>query len=117
MAQNLVESVLEKMGLKPPSCERRLLEAALSDAKYVKDEEITLADVQPGASVLVLSIGGDDALRQRLLDLGFIPNTRVKVLRCSPHGDPVAYRLRGVTYALRKREASVIKVVKAGDGQ
>ncbi|OPY57835.1 MAG: FeoA domain protein [Pelotomaculum sp. PtaU1.Bin035] len=48
--------------------------------------------------------------RRRLLDLGFIYDTKVEVLRKSPSGDPVAYEIRGAVIALRSEEASKILV-------
>jgi ferrous iron transport protein A len=48
--------------------------------------------------------------RRRLLDLGLIHDTVVKVLRKSPLGDPVAYEIRGAVIAFRSEEASKILV-------
>jgi len=48
--------------------------------------------------------------RRRLLDLGLLPGTFVEAAMTSPSGDPVAYRVRGATIALRRSQAEQIKV-------
>jgi len=48
--------------------------------------------------------------RRRLLDLGLIPGTEVEAEMSSPSGDPVGYRIRGATIALRKEQADMVYV-------
>jgi len=52
---------------------------------------------------------------RRLLDLGFIPSTRVRTLRRAPLGDPASYELRGTQICLRASEALQILVRPAAD--
>ena len=47
---------------------------------------------------------------RRLEDLGFVPGTRVKVVRRAILGDPTVYALRGSLLALRRSEATRIRV-------
>ncbi|HHW54888.1 MAG TPA: ferrous iron transport protein A [Firmicutes bacterium] len=70
----------------------------------------TLAHLAPGSEALVTALGGEGAIRRRLLDLGLVPGTRVKALRTSPLGDPKAYQIRGAVIALRAEEASLIAI-------
>lgn len=58
----------------------------------------------------VVAVRGRDPLRQRLLDLGFTPNARVKLKGRAPLGDPIIVSLRETTIALRKDEAKNIMV-------
>ena len=71
-----------------------------------------LSQVTLGESAVVLSISrasrGLD--RQRLLDLGLLPGTKVGVELVGPGGDPKAYRIRGALIALRDDQASQILV-------
>ena len=46
--------------------------------------------------------------RRRLMDLGVVPGTEIEVEMKSIGGDPVAYRIRGATVALRKKQAENI---------
>ncbi|MFN2267483.1 MAG: ferrous iron transport protein A [Desulfonatronovibrio sp.] len=50
------------------------------------------------------------AIRQRLLDLGFIPDAEVEMIRCATLGDPLEMRLGTYYVTLRKKEADLIEV-------
>ena len=71
---------------------------------------MTLYDAQVGTTVAVTGLSAEGSHRRRLLDLGFVPGTRVAVIRRSPLGDPIAYRVRGATIALRGKDAGLIRV-------
>ncbi len=62
---------------------------------------------QNGVIEEVLSTGLN---RRRLFDLGFVPGTKVKAMRKSPAGNPIAYLIRGTIIALRKSETDLIMV-------
>ena len=49
--------------------------------------------------------------RRRLLDLGVIRGTDIKVEMVGPGGDPTAYRVRGSVLALRHNQAELIRVI------
>ncbi|MFP4111237.1 MAG: ferrous iron transport protein A [Desulfonatronovibrio sp.] len=49
-------------------------------------------------------------VRQRLLDLGFIPDTEVEMIRSATLGDPLEMRLGTYYVTLRKKEADLIEV-------
>ena len=74
---------------------------------------MTLLNADLGQIVSVVGLTADGHARRRLQDLGFVPGTRVAVLRRSPLGDPIAYRVRGATIALRGTDAEHV-VVQAG---
>ena len=48
--------------------------------------------------------------RQRLLDLGVVPGTRIEAQMISPMGDPVGYFIRGAVIALRREAAEAILI-------
>ena len=75
-------------------------------------EPHSLAALEPGAEAVIVGVSTDGVLGDRLLDLGFIPNSRVRVVRRAPLGDPVEYELRGYRVCLRHTEARVIQVRK-----
>lgn len=52
------------------------------------------------------------ANRRRLLDLGFVPGTKVSIGLISPMKDPKAYRLRSTDIALRNEQANFILIKK-----
>lgn len=71
---------------------------------------LRLTDLRPGAVVRVLAVDANTPNAARLLDLGFTPGTRVRVLRSAPLGDPIVYELRGMRLCLRRSEASSVEV-------
>ena len=66
--------------------------------------------VAPGETVRVARVGGDFGAAQRLMDLGLIRGTSVKVIRVAPLGDPIEISLRGFMLTLRRAEAEHITV-------
>lgn len=46
--------------------------------------------------------------RRRLLDLGFVPGSRISAVIRSASGDPVGYRVLNTTIGIRKRQADLI---------
>ncbi len=59
---------------------------------------------------MVRRLGAVGETRRRLQDIGLISGTRVTCERESPLGDPVAYRVRGATMALRRADAGAVEV-------
>jgi ferrous iron transport protein A len=72
---------------------------------------ISLADLEPGAAAVIEGVHTAAPGGQRLLDLGFVPNTPVRVLRRAPLGDPIEFELRGYRICLRHSEAAWIHVL------
>lgn len=63
-------------------------------------------DVLPvGQSARIATVGGEGALRRRLLDMGLTPHTSITVVKVAPMGDPIELRLRGYELTLRLDDA------------
>lgn len=73
---------------------------------------MTLNDLAVGQSGCITAVGGEGALRLRLLDMGLIPRTLVKVVKVAPLGDPIEISLRGYTLTIRRDDAKEIEVRK-----
>lgn len=69
---------------------------------------IPLSEVTKGSRLRISDIEVQGVLRRRLLDLGFVVGNTVEVLRRSPLGDPIAFRVSNTTIALRREESSLI---------
>lgn len=69
-----------------------------------------LHELRIGESAVITSVGGDGALRCRLLDMGLIPRTHVTLQKVAPMGDPIEIRVRGYELTLRVEEAAKIEV-------
>ena len=63
-----------------------------------------------------LGIGGLAAAAKRLEDLGFVPGTRLRVLRRAPFGDPVEVELRGYRICLRAEQVAGLMVLPDRSG-
>jgi Fe2+ transport system protein FeoA len=70
----------------------------------------TLADLKPGESGIVLTVGGTDALHRRLLDMGLTPGVKVFLQKTAPMGDPLEIHLRGYALTLRVMDAGNISI-------
>lgn len=75
---------------------------------------MTLDKLPIGSSGVITVVGGEGALRCRLLDMGLIPKTKVTVEKVAPMGDPMELRLRGYELTIRKEEAMKIEVEAEG---
>lgn len=73
---------------------------------------LSLYDLEPGEEGQVKQVNAVGAIRQRLLDMGVLPQTRVSVERVAPTGDPVWIRLDGSQLALRRQEAQAVVVAR-----
>lgn len=71
-----------------------------------------LTDLSSGDSATILDIHTDDALRQRLLALGFRVGKRVELIRKASFSGPLQVRIGTTDILLRKSEAAKISVQK-----
>ncbi len=71
---------------------------------------MTLDKLPVGQTATISAVGGEGALRCRLLDMGLIPGTAVTVRKVAPMGDPMELRLRGYALTLRVADAQQIEL-------
>ncbi len=76
--------------------------------------DMTLDELPVGRSAVITAVGGEGVLRCRLLDMGLIPQTRVRVSKVAPMGDPMELQLRGYVLTLRKEDARSITIEEDG---
>lgn len=79
--------------------------------------DLTLDSAARGAWWVIGSVGGERAFRRRLLELGLLPGTRVRVVRVAPMGDPMELEVRGTNLSIRHNEARQIVVSPLPDPQ
>ncbi|MBQ7296385.1 MAG: ferrous iron transport protein A [Clostridia bacterium] len=70
----------------------------------------TLKDVKIGETVKVTKIGGQGAVKRRIMDMGLTKGVEVYVRKVAPLGDPVEITVRGYELSLRKEDANMIEV-------
>ena len=71
---------------------------------------MTLKEVKPGATVKVVKISGEGAVKRRIMDMGLIKGVEVFVRKVAPLGDPVEVTVRGYELSVRKADAELIGV-------
>jgi Fe2+ transport system protein FeoA len=71
---------------------------------------MTVKDLRPGKSGIILTVGGEKVLRRRLLEMGITPRTAVTVKKVAPLGDPIELLLRGYVLSLRLEDAEKITI-------
>jgi len=70
----------------------------------------SLAETTLGRVVKVLGVDGTRAFRRRLLEMGLVPGTAVKIVTVAPLGDPLQIEVRGGQWSIRRSEAAHIHV-------
>ena len=70
----------------------------------------TIRDLTVGQSGIIRTVGGEGALRCRLLDMGLTPRTKVTLQKVAPMGDPIELHVRGYELTLRLSDAEQITI-------
>ncbi|WP_182185748.1 FeoA family protein [Pectinatus frisingensis] len=78
-------------------------------AIVVDKNRLTLNRVHPGSSVKIEYLE-QSPLKERLMSMGLVPGTVIKVLRSAPLGDPMAISVRSYNLSLRLNDAEKIIV-------
>lgn len=69
---------------------------------------MTIYSMKVGQTAYVRDIMGDNKLAKRLMALGCVKGTEVKVKMVAPLGDPILISFRGFDLAIRKSDAKNI---------
>ena len=69
-----------------------------------------LAHFSPGHKGVIVSHQSQGATRQRLLDLGLIPQVEIELIRFAPLGDPLEFKVGQTNVVIRKAEALTVIV-------
>jgi Fe2+ transport system protein FeoA len=70
----------------------------------------SLDALKPGDEATVTSLEGDPETVERLMEMGLIAGTPIRVLKFAPMGDPVEIVMRGYHFTLRRHEAAGVLV-------
>lgn len=72
----------------------------------------TLDSLAPGDRARILSLDGNEADMERLMEMGVVEGTEIQVVRFAPLGDPMEIVARGTHFSLRRVEAQGVSVEK-----
>ena len=70
----------------------------------------TLDCLKIGEKAKVINLNNTGSIRRRLLDMGLVSGTIIECVLISPFKDPVAYKIRNATIALRKNDSKLIEI-------
>jgi Fe2+ transport system protein FeoA len=70
----------------------------------------SLLDLRKGDAAILHSIDLPSEDARRLMEMGFIPGTRITVGNCAPGGDPRVFQVDGSEIALRRDTARRLQV-------
>ncbi len=79
----------------------------LLNMKYIE-----LSKLKTKEKGIIKEINLENKIKNRLLELGLVENTEIKVIKYAPLGDPIQISVRGYQLAIRKETAKKIKVQK-----
>lgn len=74
------------------------------------DDALSLADLEIGDEARVGEYREASEYCERLIRMGLIPGTTIRLERRAPLGDPVEIRFRGYALVLRPREAGCLRL-------
>ena len=74
------------------------------------DMECRLSLLEPGEEGVVERVSGNSMLRGRLIDLGIIQGTKIKMQKKAPLQDPLEIKVKNFNLSLRICEAACIEV-------
>ena len=78
---------------------------------------MTLRELPIGKTATVVSVGGEGELRQHFLDMGFIPQGEVTMVKLAPMGDPMELRIHSYELTLRLADAEKIEIENIRDAK
>ena len=70
----------------------------------------TLKDVKIGETVRVTKVGGEGAIKRRIMDMGITKGVNIKIMKVAPLGDPIEITVRGYELTLRKADCQNIEI-------
>ena len=77
---------------------------------FTDQGHVTLDDLTTGEKARVIKVNAKGPFKKRLLEMGFVQDTIVEVIKYAPLKDPVEYQVKGYHVSLRHEEAQKILV-------
>lgn len=71
----------------------------------------TLRNTRCGETVTVTKLGGEGALKRRIMDMGITKGVEIHIRKVAPLGDPMELNVRGYELSVRKADAEMIEIL------
>ncbi|MBI1305234.1 MAG: ferrous iron transport protein A [Bacteroidetes bacterium] len=68
-----------------------------------------LTALQKGKTAIISKVN-ESEFKEKLLEMGCVPGTEIRILLKAPLGDPIAFDIDGYCLSMRKKEADSIEV-------
>ncbi|MDR1494765.1 MAG: ferrous iron transport protein A [Rickettsiales bacterium] len=81
-----------------------------SEIGTCRRNSVKLSSLNVGEEAVVVDIEAENDTRLRIMEMGLVKMTRLKITKKSPMGDPISIKIRGYELMLRNREAEDIVV-------
>ena len=70
----------------------------------------TLKELGLNGAGEIARVAGNGPIAQRLLAMGFLPGTKLRVVQIAPFGDPITVELDGWRVSLRLQDADALQL-------
>ncbi len=70
-----------------------------------------LSELKESETAKITAVSGEGELRQHFLDMGVLPGSYIRFVKCAPLGDPMEFTVHGYELTLRKEDAGKIEIV------
>lgn len=75
---------------------------------------MTIDHLKPGHDARLLDIGGERSFRCRLMEMGLLPGTTVRMIRRADAAGVLEVEVRGSRLTVRRADAGAIRVCEPG---
>ena len=76
-----------------------------------------LSELKTGERGVIVKVNGHGGFRKRIIEMGFVKGSKVKVILNAPLRDPIEYEIIGYKISLRREEASKIEVISESEAK
>ena len=76
-----------------------------------------LSELKTGERAVIVKVYGHGSFRKRIIEMGFVKGSKVKVILNAPLRDPIEYEIIGYKISLRREEADKIEVISESEAK
>lgn len=78
-------------------------------------EQVTLDSLHVGERAILQAISGNRSLRRRMMEMGLLEGSRLRLSKFAPSGDPIEVKVNDYFLSIRRCDAANIIVTPLGD--
>ena len=76
-----------------------------------------LSELKTGERGVIVKVNGHGGFRKRIIEMGFVKGSKVKVILNAPLRDPIEYEVIGYKISLRREQAAKIEVISESEAK